>query len=63
MANMARKEAPGVYQIGIWGVTRLRSGQWEARANGPGTLGDGSPRCYPTLGAAHLALTGERMSD
>ncbi|AXQ68557.1 hypothetical protein HOU00_gp119 [Caulobacter phage CcrPW] len=57
--NMARKEHAGSYQIGIWGVERIRRGVWEARANGPGTLGDGSPHTYPTLDAAHLALTGE----
>ncbi|AFU87886.1 hypothetical protein CcrColossus_gp016 [Caulobacter phage CcrColossus] len=61
--NMARKEQAGSYQIGIWGVERIGRGVWEARANGPGTLGDGSPQTFPSLGAAHLALTGEPMSE
>lgn len=60
--SMARKEAPGEYQIGIWCVTRIKRGVWEARATGPGTLGDGSPHTYKTLAAAHLALTGEPMN-
>lgn len=62
MANMARKEAPGSYVIGIWSVER-KGAAWEARAFGPGTMGNGSPEIYPTLAAAHLALTGEAMHD
>lgn len=56
--NMARKEGPGDYQIGIWSVRR-EGKQWLAQAVGPGAIGDGSPHYYPTLAAAHLALTGE----
>lgn len=60
MANMARKNAAGDYQIGIWNV--MRDGRrWRAQAVGPGTLGDGSPHYFPTLAAAHLQLTGEAM--
>lgn len=62
MANMARKEGPGDYQIGIWSVRR-EGKQWLAQAVGPGTIGDGSPHYYPTLAAAHLALTGEPRTE
>lgn len=59
--GMARREAPGEYQIGIWNVRR-EGRMWIAQATGPGTLGDGSPHSYPTLHAAHLALTGEPIN-
>lgn len=58
MANMARKTRKGVYQIGIYEVEKTPKG-WTAHAVGPGTLGDGYVATYPTLDAAHLALTGE----
>ena len=60
MAQM-RKECAGEYQIGIWCV-RKEGRVWIARASGPGTLGDGSPQLFVTLGAAHLALTGEAIA-
>lgn len=63
MANMARKESAGDYQIGIYNVRRLARGRWEARAVGKGTIGDGLIGEFPTLRAAHLQLTGERMGD
>jgi hypothetical protein len=56
--GMARKETAGEYQIGIWNVRR-EGRVWIAVATGPGTIGDGSPQRFPTLAAAHLALTGE----
>lgn len=56
--SMARKDGPGRYQIGIYAVEKTAKG-WTAHAVGPGTLGDGYIATYPTLGAAHLALTGE----
>lgn len=56
--SMARKDGPGRYQIGIYAVEKTPKG-WTAHATGPGTLGDGYIDTYPTLGAAHLALTGE----
>lgn len=59
--SMARKEAPGVYQIGIWSVQRLKTRNWLATATGPGTIGDGSAQTFDTLAAAYLALTGEPM--
>lgn len=59
--SMARKEASGLYQIGIWSVERIARDVWRAVATGPGTLGDGSPRLFPTLGNAHEILTGEPM--
>lgn len=58
MANMARKTRKGVYQIGIYAVEKTAKG-WTAHAVGPGTLGDGFIATYPSLAAAHLALTGE----
>lgn len=58
MANMARKDGRGRYQIGIYAVEKTRKG-WTAHATGPGTLGDGYVGTFPTLGAAHLQLTGE----
>ena len=58
---MARCDGPGEWQVGIWCVTRQSGGTWEARATGPGTIGDGSPHSYPTLAAAYLSLTGEPM--
>lgn len=62
MANMARREAPGVYQIGIYAVTR-EDKVWNARAIGPGTIGDGFVGSFATLAAAHKALTGEPMQQ
>jgi hypothetical protein len=62
VANMARREAPGAYQIGIYSVTR-EGAQWRAFATGPGTLGDGFAGAWRTLGAAHIALTGEAMRE
>ena len=62
MANMARKEGPGRYQIGIYAVEKTPKG-WTAHATGPGTIGDGYAGAFPTLDAAHLALTGERRAD
>lgn len=59
--GMARRDGPGDYQIGIWWVTRTGR-VWTAVATGPGTLGDGSPHTYPSLHAAHLALTGEPIN-
>jgi hypothetical protein len=60
VANMARPDGPGAYQIGIYHVRRQGRG-WTARASGPGTLGDGFAGDFASLGAAHLALTGEPM--
>lgn len=54
--NMARKDAPGVYQIGIWTVERRGRRKWVAEAEcilGRSTL------AFPSLDAAHLQLTGE----
>lgn len=62
MANMARREGPGAYQIGIYAVTRAGR-TWTAQATGPGTIGDGFAGDFASLGAAHLALTGEPMRD
>lgn len=63
MANMARREASGDYQIGIYNVRRIGRRKWEVRAVGRGTIGDGFVGVFPTLGAAHLQCTGERISD
>jgi hypothetical protein len=60
--GMARMEAPGNWQIGIWSVYRINSRRWDACATGPGTIGH-APMCYPTLHDAHLALTGEAMTN
>jgi hypothetical protein len=38
---MARREAPGAYQIGIYAVERVGK-LWRAHAVGPGTIGTGS---------------------
>lgn len=54
MANMARKLAPGEYQIGIYTVTR-KGKYWNARAR------DGFSKWFHTLEKAHVALTGETM--
>lgn len=62
MADMARKTAPGIYQIGIYEVRR-DGRSWIAQAIGPGTIGDGIVGCFVTLGAAHVALTGEARTE
>jgi hypothetical protein len=59
---MARREAPGAYQIGIYAVERVGK-LWRAHAVGPGTIGTGYAGQWPTLAAAHLALTGEPMRE
>lgn len=58
MANMARKEAPGLYVIGIYDVQR-KHGWWIARGRDFGS----ERMAFPTLGAAHLHLTGEPMRE
>lgn len=63
MANMARKEHAGNYQIGIYSVERVGRRKWEAHAGGPGTIGDGYIGTFPTLRAAHRQITGEDMGD
>lgn len=62
MADMSRKNGPGDYQIGIYAVTR-QGRKWEARATGPGTIGDGFAGTFQSLEAAHKALTGEGRRD
>lgn len=57
MANMACKLGRGDYQIGIYSVVRKATG-WEATTDRLGFR-----KTYPTLGDAHLALTGEAMRD
>ncbi len=54
--NMARKEAAGIYQIGIWTVERRARRKWIAEAEcilGRSTIE------FTSLDAAHLQLTGE----
>lgn len=52
-----RKEAPGLYQIGIYTVMKTGS-CWSARSTG--ALGS-YEKSFPTLAAAHLQLTGEQL--
>jgi hypothetical protein len=55
--SMARKLAPGEYQIGIYAVTKLGRKRWEAWSDG-GLMGEYRKE-FPTLAAAYEALTGE----
>ena len=57
MANMARKEAPGFYCIGIYDVQREGT-RWVARGRDFGFA-----QSFPSLAAAHLQLTGEPMRE
>ena len=59
MVDMARREGPGEYQIGVYTVTR-RGRRWEAWATG--ALGE-YRKDFPSLAAAHLVLTGEPMRE
>ncbi len=56
MANMARKDGPGLYQIGIWTVERRGPRKWVAEAE---CILGRSSLPFPSLDAAHLQLTGE----
>jgi hypothetical protein len=56
MANMARKEAPGDYWIGMYNVVRIGR-TWIAFNRGCAVAK------YPSLQQAHRSLTGEPMSD
>lgn len=58
--SMARKDGPGLYQVGIYQVRRERR-RWLAHAVGPGTIGDGYVGTFDSLAAAYLALTGEPL--
>ena len=55
MANMAKKDGWGCYQIGIYSV-QFEEGRWVARGRD-----FDFHRVYRTLGEAHLDLTGEHM--
>jgi hypothetical protein len=55
--NMARKDGPGLYQIGIYTVMREGSG-WVAFSHS--ALGE-YRKHFHSLGAAHLELTGESI--
>jgi hypothetical protein len=57
MANMARKNGVGDYQIGQWAVLRFGR-SWIASAPG---IRDTIQRSFPSLRAAHRELTGEDM--
>lgn len=58
--SMARKDGPGLYQVGIYQVRR-EGRSWLAHATGPGTIGDGFAGSFPSLAGAYLALTGEPL--
>jgi len=59
MVNMARKDEPGRYTIGIYEVIK-EGREWVAYGTG---LGGGIISRHPTLNDAHIALTGEPMRN
>lgn len=59
MTDMTRKIRRGAYQIGIYEV-RKHKGAWVSEAvTGPWQ----THKSFPSLAAAHLALTGEAMRN
>ena len=54
---MISKEGPGLYQIGVYSLSKTPQG-W--RAFSTCALGD-YRRDFPSIAAAHLQLTGEPM--
>ena len=57
MANMARKEAPGRYQIGIYSVER-EGKRWRVT-----TRDENFRMTFRSLAEAHRQLTGESMRE